>query len=326
MYCKYCGNQIAENSVFCSKCGKLVVEAGLQSNIQSPTTNEMQWLTTENLQWRKPLAARYTQIIIIIILGMLSLYPLYCFISGGKVREYYGKNQRHEVYVNDPWKLKILKFTSVKMYNWNNGDNIVKYGHFSKSDAQDVFRWKMLLVLLPFTALLWLTIRWMKWTRFPGEKDIVPRDVADEIEQYEWNGFSKSKYIFYKKSGKYGVIDARNYCVDIPAQYDSIVWRMPNKTFDVTIGEEKQILSIKKKASNYNPNKKEINEKNIGVFVVRAICVLLTLFTFVAPLISILLPDDTTSQATIVQWFIASVVFAIITYFVFKNTKVINQK
>ena len=113
----------------------------------------------------------------------------------------------------------------------------------------------MFLVLFPLIVLILLTIRWMKWTRFPGEKDIVPRDVADEIEQYEWDGFTKYKYIFYKKDGKYGVIDARNYFVNIKAQYDSIAWRIPNKTIDVTIGEEKQTIAIKKWTNYYNPNK-----------------------------------------------------------------------
>ena len=262
MYCKHCGNQIADNSVFCHNCGKLVVDAYPHHISQSPSSNESRWISTDNLQWKKPIAARQTQIIIIVILGLLSLYPLFCFISGGEAREYYSDSgyYKHEVHVNDPLELKILKFTSVKLYNWrSDGDFfaeiILGYTYNSKTDVQNVFRAKMFLVLFPLIVLILLTIRWMKWTRFPGEKDIVPRDVADEIEQYEWDGFTKYKFVFYKKDGKYGVIDARNYFVNIQAQYDSIAWRIPNKTIDVTIGEEKRTIAIKKWTNYYNPNK-----------------------------------------------------------------------
>lgn len=324
MYCKYCGTEIADNSVFCSKCGKLVVEVSPQPDNQSPITNATQWVTTEKLQWRKPIVARYTQIIIIVILGVLLLYPLYCLISGGKVQEYYeagyGLDRRHEVYVNDPWELKILKFTSVKMFNWrSHGGNIVRYGSFSKSDAQSVFRWKMLLVILPFIVLIWLTIRWMKWTRFPGEKDIVPRDVADEIEQYEWDGFTKYKYIFYKKSGKYGVLDARNYCVDVQAQYDSIVWRMPNRLFDGTIGGEKYTIKIKK-PNPINPNKQEIDSTILYRRIIGIVLGLWGAFWTIVPVISLLDPDDKSEGWALAVSTIMGVASLIGAYYILKKT------
>lgn len=323
MYCKHCGTPIADNSVFCSKCGKLVIEVGSQSDTHSPKTNSTQWVTTENLQWRKPITARYTQIIIILILGVLSLYPLYCLISGGKVQEYYGggygMDRRHEVYVNDPWKIRILKFTSVKMFNWNHGDNIVKYGHFSKGDAQNVFRWKMILVLLPFIALIWLTIRWMKLTRFTGEKDIVPRDVADEIEQYEWDGFAQYKYVFYKKDGKYGIIDAKNYCVIVPAQYDTISWRMPNRLFDVTIEGEKKTIKINK-TKPVNPNKKEIDSTKLYQRIIGIVLGLWGLFWALVPIISLLIPDDKSEPAGLIFAFIMGVSSIIGAYYILKKT------
>lgn len=242
MYCKYCGNQIADDSVFCAKCGKLVVEASSSSTNQSATQiGEPQWWATDNLQWKKPTKARGFQIGILVIVGLLSLYPLWCLFSGGKITRYiygagYVRDLEREIHVHDPWKLKILKFTSVD-----------KRGYLSdESKAKNVFRWRMFLVLLPFIVAAWTTIRWMKSTRYPNQNDIVPRDVADEIEQYEWDGFSRYKYVFFKKDGKYGIIDARNYCVKVPAQYDLITWRMPDKTIDVVIGEEKQTITIDK--------------------------------------------------------------------------------
>lgn len=323
MYCKYCGTEIADNSVFCSKCGKLLVETSSQFVNQAPERNILHWVSTENLQWMKPIVARYTQVIIIAILGLLSLYPLYCLVYGGEAQEYYGAgygmDRRHEVYVNDPWDLKVLKFTSVEMFNWDHGDNIVKYGHFSKSDAQNVFRWKMLLVLLPFIALIWLTIRWMKATRFPGEKDIVPRDVADEIEQYDWDGFTRYKYVFYKKDGKYGIIDAKNYCVIVPAQYDTISWRMPNKLFDGTIEGEKQTITIKKTA-HINPNKKKIDATKLYHRIVGIVLGLWGLFWALVPIISLLLPDDKSEPAGLIFAFIMGVSSIIGAYYILKKT------
>ena len=250
MYCKHCGSQITDDSVFCAKCGKLVIEATPESFSKTSSTQnfiEPQWWKTDNMQWIKPTTARIVQICILIILGLLSLYPLWCFLSGGDVSEY-GHNyiyQKHECHVKNPLHLEILKFTDVSMQNHITYREDYK-STFTVNDARNLFRGKVFLVLLPFILLIWLTIRWMKSTRFPGEKDIVPRDVADEIEQYEWYGFTKYKYIFYKKDGKYGIIDARNYCVSVPAQYDSIAWRLPNKTYDVTLAGGMQTFTINK--------------------------------------------------------------------------------
>lgn len=305
MYCKHCGNQIADDSVFCSKCGKLVIEAYHQSSDQPTTDNVTNWITTENLQWKKPTDARYVQIIILVILGLLMLYPLYCFVSGGKVNEYshgYGLDRSHEVYVKDHRELKILKFTTVKMSNTRHRDHIYKYS-FTKNDAQEIFRLKMLLVLVPFFALFWITIKWIQNTRFPREEDIVPRDVADEIEQYMWDGFTRYKYVFYKKDGKYGIIDARNYCVNVPAQYDSIVWRMPNKTFDVTNGGEKKTMTINN-LINSNTN------RNFKAFYVFS-----TSLFFVCSVFALIVGE----QALPLAYIFPLIGFSILTYFAFKK-------
>ncbi len=246
MYCKYCGNQIANDSVFCPKCGKLVVEAYPHLNNQETTSNEAQWVSTENLQWKRPIVARYVQIIFLFILGTLMLYPLYCVITGGETIQYgYSPGESYTVYVRDPWRLKILKFTSVTMSRMHRNDTgyIHRY-YFGVSDAQDVFRNKMSLVFIPFFVLIGIIIWWIQTTRFPNVRDNVPRDIADEIEQYEWCGFSQHKYVFFKKDGKNGILDASKYCVKVPAQYDFIVWRMPNKTFDVKIDGKIQTVAL----------------------------------------------------------------------------------
>lgn len=243
MYCKYCGNQIPDNSVFCSKCGKLVVESTTIYSEKSEV-NEPKWISTSNMQWRKPIIARVVQIAILIIFGLFSLYFLWCILTGGKVIKYQTGtryNKCYEYHIKDPLKLSILKFASINERRCH-----IDYVEYYKN----IFRWRMFFIFLPFYIIILLTIRWMKWTRFPKEKDIIPRDVADEIEPYEWYGFTRHKYVFYKKNGKYGVIDVHNYCVSIPAQYEFIMWRIPNKTIDVIIGKETQTVDVSRTIAN----------------------------------------------------------------------------
>ncbi len=305
MYCKHCGNQIADDSVFCSKCGKLVIEANHQPSQTDTTNNVTNWVNTGNLQWKKPIIARYMQIILIVILGLLLLYLLYCFVSGGNTELIGYPNRRIHAYANDPWRLKILEFTSVSIEEPDFGGG---YG-FLRSDVQRIFRTRIFLLSLPIIALIWLVIRWMQNTRFPGGKDVVPRDIADEIELYNWDGFTRYKYVFFKKDGKYGIIDARNYCVNVPARYDSIVWRMPNKTFDVTIGEDKQTLSINKLT---NPSKDY-----------KTICVLMTSITLVCTIFAIIIDVTSYEDGNAGAYFLAFILFAIMTFFSFsfKNNK-----
>ena len=314
MYCKHCGSQIADDSVFCVKCGKRVVEA--RSTLRNETTvtsqpNETKWWTTDNLQWKKPTTARGVQIGMLIILGLLSLYPLWCIISGGEVEQCiygsgYVRDLERVIHVKDPWELKIFKCTWVDIHGY----------YISKSDAQGVFSLKMSLMLLPLVISILLTIRWIKRTRFPGEKDIVPRDVADEIEQYEWHGFTRDKYVFYKKDGKFGIIDARNYCVNVPAQYDSIVWRMPNKTYDIMIGEEKQTIAIQK-SQPFNPNKKKLSPKKcFGIFLT-----IWGTFWIIADFIAIFDPKDESELGAYVFVFVLAVVSLLGAIFCFIGDK-----
>jgi len=309
MYCKHCGRLIADDSVFCSKCGKKVVDVSRTTETPtstpspspspSPKTDDVQWVSAENLQWEKPLVLRAFQIVLLLIIGYFSLYPFYCFISGGKTTEYitvheYGvdiftnrkKNTRiyHSIEVKDPLNKKILEFTNVEhCYSYDSGSILAKYVH---RYAQNVFRWKMALALLPFFAAFFLVFIWIRRTRFPGEKDVIPRDIADEVEQYEWSGFTRNKYVFYKKDGKYGVIDASNYCINIPAQYDSVKWRMPNKLFDARLEDNTQTIKIEK-GHPVNPNKSESNQKQRVVFlifgIVLAIWGLFHLITWIIP-------------------------------------------
>ena len=78
MFCKYCGGKIADDSIFCVHCGKNITE-DVQTTpkvteddktpvrIQLVNTDNSQWKSTESLQWVKPLGARITQAILLVI-------------------------------------------------------------------------------------------------------------------------------------------------------------------------------------------------------------------------------------------------------------------
>ncbi|MBO7225218.1 MAG: zinc-ribbon domain-containing protein [Bacteroidales bacterium] len=215
MFCKYCGEQISDDSVFCSKCGKKLTESITEKKLDSnninpqkeekivieatikPTNNDssetksegIKWISTDNLQWQRPKKARIAQICIYVLLGLLSAFFLW--------------------YCVEEEELGLL-----------------------------------IAVAIPILIAFGFTNIWKEYTRYPNAYDIIPKDVADQIEEYEWNGFCKTKYIFFKKDEKYGVIDTRNYCVKIEEIFDSISWRVPNKTIDVTIKNKKNTINI----------------------------------------------------------------------------------
>lgn len=41
MFCKYCGNEVAENTKFCTKCGKSIVNEAVQNKVHTLETNEI---------------------------------------------------------------------------------------------------------------------------------------------------------------------------------------------------------------------------------------------------------------------------------------------
>lgn len=41
MFCKYCGNEVAENTRFCTKCGKPIVNEAVQNKVHTLETNEI---------------------------------------------------------------------------------------------------------------------------------------------------------------------------------------------------------------------------------------------------------------------------------------------
>ena len=41
MFCKYCGNEVSENTKFCTKCGKMIISEPLQSRVNTFEVNEI---------------------------------------------------------------------------------------------------------------------------------------------------------------------------------------------------------------------------------------------------------------------------------------------
>lgn len=320
MYCKHCGTQIADNSVFCSKCGKLVVDAySLRSSsprnevIKTNSSNDKNdgWVSTKNLQWRKPLLPRIIQYLIIATALFWGIYSIACLINGGEVYRFFGERRTLENYSNprDPRiqyeeNLYILDYWWIfrtKSTKWNEartesyyrdgalyGGGVIPWA-FSYDDIQSEkgdFRLKVVFLgIVPTIFVLWLTIIWIKRKPFPKEKDGLPRDFADEVEKYELYGFSKHKYVLFKKNGKYGIIDAARYRVHIPAQYDTISWRTYDKTYDaLKDGEEKTyVIEDEKEQTILQRNK--IARKTF--FVIGILLALCTIYLVIGILINI---------------------------------------
>ena len=263
MYCKHCGSQIAGNSVFCSKCGKLVIDAQSpsvstyeQSEVNHPNAKiETGWISTKNFRWKAPTLARVLQCVALVVLWFWAGYGFVCLINGGELDWWTMRGGREMVLViDDPLGVLRIKRATQIQREWS---SIWLYDGFSREEVEHtelMFRLKALIlgVLTALTAL-WFTMKWIKRTPFPKEADGLPRDFADKIEDYELLGFRKHQYVLFVKDGKKGIIDASYYRVAIPAIYDNIEWRTPNKTIDVTLGEKQETLSIAQLLQN-NPN------------------------------------------------------------------------
>ena len=265
MYCKHCGNQIADDSVFCSRCGKIVVEASPRVIIQLPQDKE-QWIPTKNTTWKKPYVARVTHIVCIAVSTLFLIYSITCVIHGGKVSRYFGDSRtlsvenpgtkyfRETRQYEETLKIKdILGIFHIEKKKWNQPSLFTFYGNvipwaFTPEEVDDAhfdFRKRVVLFgVLPAIIFLIIAISWTRKLKFPTLKDGLPRDYADEIEPYELSGFCKYKYVFFKKDGKYGIIDATHYCVKENAKYDTITWRIPNKIYDAEINGQKKTFNI----------------------------------------------------------------------------------
>jgi hypothetical protein len=310
MFCKHCGKKITDDSVFCPKCGNLVVESRIQTKTDS-SPNEQHWISTKNLQWKKPYFARCVQIILVAAALFFAVYSLVSMIwigenviSSGYGYGHYYMEQDPYYMAQDPWE--ITGFTDVDRA-------------YSNYDCESKFRTKMwFFVHGPSLIIIGLTFFWFSRTRFPKKDNELPRDIADEIEDYQWYGFNTNKYVFFKKDGKYGIIDVCNYRVNIPAKYDAILWRIPNRTFDATSNGKTKTMSVADKFY-YTDHKNDDKKKR--KIILTTIGVLLSLwaaFLIIVDLIDIMIADGTANHIAIIIISSLSVVGA---FFCFKKSR-----
>ena len=317
MFCKYCGTEIANDSVFCVKCGKKIKEDAINSNnekckdrksirIQLVIGKKDLWEDTDNLQWKKPIIARLMQVTLLISSLFFLCYGIvWCCIIEKKVSEtdhncnypYFDRFEANayepmgiiDVFVNlerdDPnfvshksewdalYKEKYYNSTEraikriictktgvdTNTLTFNEslyGDQLTafqralircsiereisipydyaKYYAVANQMAVSKFRTRIILLfILPALLIIVILIIWIvRITPKLGKTAILPRDYADKIEDYSWYGFTIHKYIRFIKNDKYGILDAANRSITVPATFDLIEWREANKSYD----------------------------------------------------------------------------------------------
>lgn len=102
-------------------------------------------------------------------------------------------------------------------------------------------------IFLPVTIVSYLIVKWSKKKLDNFNEDIKPTlpKLADYIQEYKYGGTEKHpKYVFFVKDNKFGVMNVTEFKVAIPAQYDEIAWREPNRILTVTKGNETYDIDI----------------------------------------------------------------------------------
>lgn len=240
MYCTKCGSCNPDGNNYCHTCGQLL--------FHNPNS-QGEWISSIKLKWKKPIVAIIIQSIVISAFVFFFVYGFYCTICGGIFTSWIIESNKRPldnggwVYnarwidkVHDPLDL----FPFIK----------TEYQHSTHSEEyiQKKFRSTMAFFIV-FPSLLLLSFTVWKLRRFwiKKRKEPLPRDLSQVVENYNWCGFRKNKYIIFSLNNKYGILDAGQHKrIVIPAIYDSILWRQPNKTYDVTLAGKMQTFTINK--------------------------------------------------------------------------------
>lgn len=256
MYCKYCGHEIADDSVFCAKCGRKVqndtstLHEDRFIRVQVVDNKRSEWIDASNIQWKKPVEARLLQIVLATVGLFFLLYGI-VWITIVK-SNLHGLSTLYSSFLLYPeldgeiWAVDYIGIVSVSgsvdfsNYNIQTVDEV-------KQTVVHKFILKMLLIcVLPALIIVVLTLRWIIKTHPPKEyKTLLPRDFANKIEYYTWRGFTFRKYVRFMRNDKYGILDAASRTVIIPASFDLIEWREKNKSFDGVLNGVRKTYHLK---------------------------------------------------------------------------------
>ncbi len=102
-------------------------------------------------------------------------------------------------------------------------------------------------ISLPIAIIFYFIVKRSKSKLDNFNKNIKPtlQTIADYIQAYKYGGTKKHpKYVFFVKDSKFGVMNVTEFKVAIPAQYDEIAWREPNRILTVTKGSETYDIDI----------------------------------------------------------------------------------
>ena len=106
--------------------------------------------------------------------------------------------------------------------------------------------------IIPEVTLVWcIILAFFIWQSYCSYKytfkksDKSLSSLADYIQEYKYGGSKQHpKYVFFVKDNKFGVMNVTEFKVAIPAQYDEIAWREPNRILTVTKGNETYDIDI----------------------------------------------------------------------------------
>ncbi len=213
--CPTCQTSNPGSAQYCAACGTVLASGPTNPILKYP---KLKLQPTSLYNWR--FIAPYP---LLILIAPFVFFILYCIVA----------IWAYDFYGNDPWYycndsiFKIIHTTSY-MGSWAEA-----YHEYKEiiSISLVLLTIGLIILLIPFTK----GIKQLKYT-----KANPLTTLADYIQSYRYG----KKYVLFIKNGKFGVMNVTEFKVAIPAQYDEIAWREPNRILTVTKGSETYDIDI----------------------------------------------------------------------------------
>ena len=222
--CPTCHTSNPESAQFCAACGSALQTHTASNMMQKYPQYKLQ--PTSIYKWKYDTGYKILLIFIIPVV----LFILYSFISLGAYNILVG-------YQPDTYKfcdpLQIFK----------DFNSYTEYLSRARRDYYMSIFTCLLIASAILTVLLSFFINSRKKEKLSKAKSLS--SLADYIQEYKYGGTKKHpKYVFFVKDNKFGVMNVTEFKVAIPAQYDEIAWREPNRILTVTKGNETYDIDI----------------------------------------------------------------------------------